>query len=52
MSEDKVRIKDLCWSVGIIYNPRELPGVNYRRSRDWTGCYKKWEKVNWCIGDP
>jgi hypothetical protein len=28
MSEDKVRIKDMCWSVGTIYDPRELPGVN------------------------
>jgi hypothetical protein len=28
MSEDKVRIKDLCWSTGIIYDPRELPGVS------------------------
>jgi hypothetical protein len=28
MSEDKVRIKDLCWSVGTIINPRELPGVS------------------------
>jgi hypothetical protein len=23
-----VRIKDLCWSVGTIYDSRELPGVN------------------------
>jgi hypothetical protein len=28
MSEDKVRAKDLCWSVGTIYDPRELPGVS------------------------
>jgi hypothetical protein len=28
MSEDKVRIKDLCWSVGTIYDLRELPGVS------------------------
>jgi hypothetical protein len=28
MSEDKVRTKDLCWSVGTIYDPRELPGVS------------------------
>jgi hypothetical protein len=28
MSEDKVRTKDLCWSVGTIYDSRELPGVN------------------------
>jgi predicted RNase H-like HicB family nuclease len=23
-----VRTKDSCWSVGTIYDPRELPGVN------------------------
>jgi hypothetical protein len=28
MSEDKVRTKDSCWSVGMIYGPRELPGVS------------------------
>jgi hypothetical protein len=28
MSEDKVRTKDSCWSVGIIYDTRELPGVS------------------------
>ena len=28
MSEDKVRTKDPCWSVGTIYNPRELSGVS------------------------
>jgi hypothetical protein len=28
MSEDKVRIKDMCWSVGTIYDPKELPGVS------------------------
>jgi hypothetical protein len=28
MSEDKVRTKVLCWSVGKIYDPRELPGVS------------------------
>jgi hypothetical protein len=27
MSEDKVRTKDSCWSVGTIYDPKELPGV-------------------------
>jgi hypothetical protein len=27
MSEDKVRIKNLCWSVWTIYDPSELPGV-------------------------
>jgi hypothetical protein len=24
----KCAIKDLCWSVGTIYDPRELPGVS------------------------
>jgi hypothetical protein len=28
MSEDKVHTKDSCWSVGTIYDPRELPGVS------------------------
>jgi hypothetical protein len=28
MSEDKVRTKDSCWSVGTIYDLRELPGVS------------------------
>jgi hypothetical protein len=28
MSEDKVCIKDSCWSVGTINDPRELPGVS------------------------
>ena len=28
MSEDKVRTKDSCWSVGTIYDPRELTGVS------------------------
>jgi hypothetical protein len=28
MSEDKLRLKDSCWSVGMIYDPRELPGVS------------------------
>jgi hypothetical protein len=28
MSEDTVRTKDSCWSVGMIYDPRELPGVS------------------------
>jgi hypothetical protein len=28
MSEDKVRIKYSCWTVGTIYDPRELPGVS------------------------
>jgi hypothetical protein len=28
MREDKVRTKDLGWSVGTIYDIRELPGVS------------------------
>jgi hypothetical protein len=28
MSEDKVCTKGSCWSVGTIYDPRELPGVS------------------------
>jgi hypothetical protein len=28
MSEDKVYTKDSCWSVGTIYDPRELLGVS------------------------
>jgi hypothetical protein len=28
MSEDKVCTKDSCWSVGTIYDPRELAGVS------------------------
>jgi hypothetical protein len=28
MSEDKVRTKDLCWSVWTIYDTRELPGLS------------------------
>jgi hypothetical protein len=28
MSEDKVRTKDPCWSVGTIFDPSELPGVS------------------------
>jgi hypothetical protein len=28
MSEDKVRTKDSCWSVGMVYDPRRLLGVS------------------------
>jgi hypothetical protein len=28
MNKDKVRTKDSCWSVGTIYDPRELLGVS------------------------
>jgi hypothetical protein len=33
MSEDKVRIKDPCWCVGTIYDPRELLGVSTAGTR-------------------
>jgi hypothetical protein len=41
MSEDKVHIKDSCWSVEMVYGPRELPGVNTAGPRvdganDWS----------------
>jgi hypothetical protein len=38
-SEDKVCTKDSCWSVGMIYDPRGLSGVNMS-VWEWTGCYK------------
>jgi hypothetical protein len=28
ISEDKIRTKDSCSSVGMVYGPRELPGVS------------------------
>jgi hypothetical protein len=28
MSEDKVCTKELCWSVGTIYDSKEIPGVS------------------------
>jgi hypothetical protein len=28
MSEDKVRTKDSCWSVGMVYDPKVLTGVS------------------------
>jgi hypothetical protein len=28
MSEDKVYTKDLCWSVGMVYDPRGLSRVS------------------------
>jgi hypothetical protein len=37
MSEDKVRTKDSCWSVGTIYDPRELPGVSTASPRIGRG---------------
>jgi hypothetical protein len=35
-----VRTKDSCWSVGIIYDPRELLGVS-TTGLGVDGCYKK-----------
>ena len=35
MSDDKVCTKDPCWSVGTIYDPRELPGVS--TAGPWIG---------------
>jgi hypothetical protein len=28
MSEDKVRTKESCWSAGMVYDFRDLPGVS------------------------
>jgi hypothetical protein len=33
MSEDKLRTKGSCWSVGTIYDPRELPRVSIASPR-------------------
>jgi hypothetical protein len=49
-----VRTKDLCWSVGTIYNPRELPkvstagfrsgrGVTHRMNQDSQVLYQAWD---------
>jgi hypothetical protein len=35
MSEDKVCTKDSCWSMGTIYDPRELSGVS--TAGPWIG---------------
>jgi hypothetical protein len=35
MSEDKVCTKVSCWSVGTIYDPRELPGLS--TTSPWIG---------------
>jgi hypothetical protein len=40
MSEDKVCIKDSRWSVGTIYDPRELSGVSTADPRV-DGCYRR-----------
>jgi hypothetical protein len=40
MSEDKVRTKDSCWSVGTIYDSRELPGVSTTGS-GVEGCHTR-----------
>jgi hypothetical protein len=44
MSEDKVRIKDSCCSVGTIYDPKRAARSKYRWSRDWMGCYKWYQR--------
>jgi hypothetical protein len=49
MSEDKVCTKDLCWSVGTIYDPRELPGVSITDpgiGRGVTTCLA-WSNLGW-----
>jgi hypothetical protein len=33
ISEDKVHTKDSCWSVGMVYDPKGLPGVSTASSR-------------------
>jgi hypothetical protein len=40
MSENKVRTKDPCWSVGTIYDPIELPGVSTACPRIGRGVWK------------
>jgi hypothetical protein len=51
MSEDKVCAKDSNWSVGTIYDARELQGISTCRSRDWTGCYKWYQsQPSWFHG--
>jgi hypothetical protein len=49
MSEDKVRIKDLCWSVGTIYDPRELPGVSTAGSGRIWGWVNHGKIVVYCV---
>jgi hypothetical protein len=53
MSEDKVCTKDLCWSVGTIYDPRKLPGVSTIGpgiGRGVTGVHRGLERqaARWC----
>jgi hypothetical protein len=38
MSEDKVRIKDLCWSMGVVYDTTGLSGVSTAGSEAYM-CY-------------
>jgi hypothetical protein len=48
MSEDKVRTKDSCWSMGTIYDPSELPGVSAASpgiGRDVTRVYVPCQSV-------
>jgi hypothetical protein len=48
MSEDKVRTKDSCWSIGMIYDPKELPEIPL--IQEWTGCYTS-DKEEWQAGE-
>jgi hypothetical protein len=38
-----VRTKDSCWSVGTIYDPRELPGVSTAGPVIGRGVTMEWE---------
>jgi hypothetical protein len=47
-----VRIKDLCWSVGTIYDPRELSGVS-TTSLGVDGVLQGvWVYGTWCMWVP
>jgi hypothetical protein len=48
LSEDKVCTKDTCWSLGTIYDPRELPGVSTASPGIGRGVTALW----WCRGAP
>jgi hypothetical protein len=47
MSKDSVRTKDPCWSVGTIYDPRELLGVSTAGPEWTTGCYSRPVESPW-----
>jgi hypothetical protein len=49
MSEDKVRTKDSCWSVGMIYYPIELPEIP--PIWEWMRCYTTLDKEEWQAGE-